>query len=199
MKQLSFLAVFAMATSSFAGDFGAPGAPGATGFSYDFIDADWLFQEFDSDLDNGNGFSVAGSKGVGQNFFVNASYAQLDSQALSTGTDVDVDRAVIGGGAYFPIASGLDLTLQAGGVYSDADIPEEFDEWGYLVGIGFRYQAMDNLEIFGGANWVEALDDGNVEATVGGILQLIPNFGIRVGGRFTDDTNQLFVGGRINY
>ena len=177
---------------------GQPMTSGPTSFSYDFIDADWLYQGFDDDLDNGNGWSIAGSKSIGEAFFVNAGYAQLDSGVA--GLDINIDRITVGGGWHTPLADRIDLVASAAGVYTDVDgLPGDLDEWGYSVGLGIRAQLLDNLELFTNAAWVDSLNDGQVEATVGVILQLTDALGLRVGGRFVDDSNQLFVGGRLYY
>ncbi|NNE93072.1 MAG: outer membrane beta-barrel protein [Verrucomicrobiales bacterium] len=206
MKHISLLAaaaLFSVGSISSAGEtWGVPMPPTETGFSYDYVDFDWLFQEFDSDLDNGNGWSAALTKSVGDTFFFNAGYAQLDTDILSSDADVDISRISIGGGAHFALSAKIDAVLRAAALYTDADIdglPEDMDEWGYLVGAGLRIQVLENLEIFTDANWVDSLNDGQVEATAGGILQLTESIGLRVGGRFVDDSNQLFVGGRVNF
>ncbi len=203
MKKTTLLATLVALAASpvFAGDWAPSSVPNPqSGFSYDYIDADWIYQGFDDELENGNGWSVAGSKSITDSIFATASYSQLDTDIA--GTNVDIDRIMIGLGGRIPLSNRIDLTANASAVYTDAGIEanaEEFDEWGSAVGLGLRIQVIENLELFTNANWIDSLNEGQLEATVGAILQLTDNLGLRVGGRFVDDSSQLFVGGRVSF
>ena len=67
------------------------------------------------------------------------------------GTDVDIDRIMIGLGGRIPLSNRIDLTANASAVYTDAGIEanaEEFDEWGYAVGLGLRIQVLSKTLSF---------------------------------------------------
>lgn len=149
----------------------------AEGPSYSYIQA--AYQEIDVDIGgnndaDGDGYGVAGSVAINEDWFVFAGYSSFDLESV-----VDLDQLEIGGGWRSPInsrtdwfvtASYLDYELSAPGFGSDS-------EDGFGVGVGVRSMLNPAFEVFGKVSYEDVGDGdttiaGGVWYTVSGNLAL---------------------------
>jgi hypothetical protein len=173
----------------------APPIPGCPPMSYTYVEAGWFHTDVDAP---GNPTNDAGYidllYDVGHNVF-------LEGTATLGGGDFDLVDLSLGAGYYFPLHEKFHLTARAGGGYLDVDLGEGFNEFGFYLAPGFRFQVTCNLEIYGKAFYSEFQnDDGGNWSIGGGITYLInEKVGLNLGYSDADDGWVVQAGIRYNF
>lgn len=113
--------------------------------SYDFIDLDYSLVESDNVfLDDGSRYGISFSKSLGPVLYLTGSYSRAENDLFFGNRYYDVDSDVfsLGLGAHFSLAECVDLTLEGGLSYLDAEYGGiggfDYDSWGYYIGPGLR-------------------------------------------------------------
>lgn len=132
----------------------ASSAAFAAGPQYTYVQGQWQESELDdvynSDLD---GFGVAASIDLNQEFFAFAQYANVDDRGI------DVDRFAIGAAYKMPVGTYTDLHFGAGIVSYDVDpYFGDDDDSGLLLTGGVRSMLNKQLEVGAGLSFEDALD-----------------------------------------
>lgn len=127
----------------------------AAGPQYSYVQGQWQESEFDDSNADLDGFGVAASIDLNQEFFAFAQYASLDDSG------VEVDRLAIGGAYKMPVGTYTDLNFGAGLVSYDADFGPFFrddDDSGLLLTAGIRSMLNKQLELGAGVTYEDAFD-----------------------------------------
>lgn len=170
----------------------------AEGPSYSYIQA--AYEEIDVDLGgnidaDGDGYGVAGSVAINEDWFVYAGYSSFDLESV-----VDVDQVELGGGWRAPIneqtdwfvtAAYLDLKASARGFGSASDD-------GFGVGIGIRSMLNPAFELYGKVSY-EDVGDGDTTIAAGAWYTLTGNLALGAGIDVGDDITGWGVGIRLYF
>lgn len=181
----------------------APAPAAVPMFTYDFLDVQYIYTNFDSPwFDDAHGAGANLSKGLGGPLYLTGSFAWSDTEADYE--PVDLYGASGGLGVYCPVVDRLHVNLEGGALWSkeDYDYYSE-DDWGYFVGPGVRFAICQGFELFANVYYTdfggEGDDTDGIDVNVGAVYDISQYFGIKVGGLFGEDENSAFVGGRIYY
>jgi hypothetical protein len=181
----------------------APVPPAAPIFTYDFLDVQYIYTDFDSPwIDDGHGVGANLSKSLGGPLYATGSFAWSDT--IVDYEPVDFYGASAGLGVFCPIMDRLHVNMEGGALWSreDSDYYTN-DDWGYFVGPGARFSVCQGFEVFANVYYTDfGSGEGNTDGfdvNVGAIFDIHQYFGIKVGALFGEDENSLFVGGRIYY
>lgn len=177
------------------------GAPAqADGPSYSYIDAFYQDVSIDAggglDVD-GDGFAVAGSVAINDNWFVLADYSSTDFEGV-----LDLNQISVGGGYNSAISERTDwfATLS----YLDAELDGGFlgnaDDSGYGVALGIRSMLRPNLEVNAQVGYAD-LGAGADGTTFGGGVwwTVAGNFALGAQVDFDDDFTALGLGVRLYF
>lgn len=128
-----------------------PLASHADVMSYSYAELGYVDAQLDAenaDVD-GNGFALRGSLPVNQNFFVFASYQDLDFDF-----DVDASLLEVGGGGHWPLGDKLDIIGKLGIVKAEVDVGRfNDDDDGFLLGARVRGVVAPKFELEGGFDY----------------------------------------------
>ena len=181
-------------------------------FSYDYIDFNYLFQDFDNRLiDEGNSYGLNFSKSLGGLFYLSGAYTRTVYDTVlplprrgSAVTGIENDRSRLGLGIHHTLANCLDFTLEGGASYSDteSDNPalRDFDTWGWYIAPGFRTLIGESVELYGTATYSGEEGDYDWLFAPGVVFNINQSLGFKVGGEFDiDERKALVLGVRVNY
>ena len=128
-------------------------AASAQFLGYQYIQGGLGKVDIDSSLANteGDGLSITGSMIINQHFHVSGDFQTTD---LNSGGDLDLLE--IRGGYHATISPSLDVVGQVG--YAMIEHSGVFDSSGFIVGLGLRGALNNNMELYGGLDYVN-LDD----------------------------------------
>ncbi len=193
-----------------------------------YQDSDTL-SEFLDETQDGDGFEIKGSVGLGPNWFAYTGYSQtqLDFDITTNEggylpAEVDVKTFHLGAGYIVPINPNLNMQFSA--AYVDQDLSEfslgatdqdvfdddtDFEDAvddlnedssdGYWLDAGVRGQVNHWLELGGGLRYTE-LDSGDSFTVFGNALwEITPNFGLNLALDIGDDVNEYSLGARATF
>lgn len=169
----------------------------AEGFDYTFIQATYGRVEFDNNGADGDGFGVAGSYAVHENFHLFAGY-----EFVGFDFDVDTSQLDLGIGFNTPITPNMDIVAQAAFVRAEVDVPlvGSDSENGWSVGLGLRALPVEQLELNLGVNHVDFGDSGDDTILGAGFLyNFNESFALGLSGNWGDDTSAYQIGGRFYF
>jgi hypothetical protein len=162
-----------------------PLAAQAEDMSYSYVDLGYTEADLDGVAD-GDGFSVRGSVGFAENFFVFADYATFGFPA-----SVDLDQYSVGLGGHMGIAENVDLVGRVGYTELDLSVPGfgSGDADGYVVSAGIRGRLTESFELEGHAIHTDLGSDvgDSTALVVGGRYFFTKSFAIGAEYRTGDD------------
>lgn len=168
-------------SSSFAGDF-----------DYNYFDL--CFVSADVDGADGLGVEAEGSYKVHEKAFVKLRYTYAE------GSDDDVwyNELIIGGGTMFQIEEKLDFVAEGGIMFGWIEFNNfDDDDTGFALRGMLRYQAQDQLELFGGMIIASIWDDTDFGIEIGAAFKATDKLGVKAGYRTVGDVDVMYIGGRF--
>ncbi len=169
----------------------------AEGFDYSYLQLNYTNLDFDSINADGDGIGLSGSYALDPNWHVFGEYQTAD-------LDFSVDSAKIVAGAGYNTAISPLLDIYARLSYQSIDLdvpgPGGFDDNGYGLGIGVRYEANQEIELNAGIDYVDfggSYDDTNI--SIGGLYNFSDAFALGFGGSWGDETSSYTLSGRIYF
>jgi hypothetical protein len=152
----------------------------AEGFSYSYLEGSYTSVNLDADPRDADGFGLAASVGLGENFSIFADYDDLDVDGAEGGSLKHLDLGV---GFHWGLSSNLDLT--SGLSYESLTVAGP-DPSGFGVAVGLRGRVGESLELTGGVKYIDLNKglDGQTAFTIGARWYFTPNFA--VGADFSD-------------
>lgn len=169
----------------------------AEGFDYTFVQATYGRVDF-NDIDaDGDGFGIAGSVAVHENFHLFAGY-----QFVGLDFDVDASEFDLGIGFNTPISPNMDIVAQAAFVRAEIDVPliGSDSENGWGVGLGLRTAPVEQLELNVGVNHVDFGDGGDDTILgAGALYNFNDSFALGLSASWGDDTSAYQIGGRFYF
>ncbi len=178
-------------------------AVGAEGPRYTYADIGYVDLDVDDvsgfDID-GDGFSIAGSVALADNWHIFAGYddAELDvdgGEGLSG--SVDLQDLSIGVGFNTGVTDTIDFVARLW--FVDRDL-EFFDDNGYGLGAGVRAMVMPKLELNGAIEYTDIGDfEDDTALVLGGVYNFTDVFAATAGVTFSDDITQYGIGVRAYF
>jgi hypothetical protein len=162
-----------------------------TGFSYTFIEANYMWfkpDDFDEDLD---GFEIKASIEIFLNLFLQGSYAALSD-------DSDLDQYRIGAGWHLPIGETLDVYGILSYASADLESVTDVDEDGLALEVGARYWLTDKLELNGQGEWLD-LDESDVGFGAGIRWYFMERLSLGLGLEWLDSDETYWAGARFSF
>ena len=159
------------------------------GFSYTYIEANYLWFEPDAGDDNLDGYEIKGSIEIFLNLFLQAAFSEVSD-------DFDVQQWKVGLGWHLPIGNALDLYGLAGWAGQELDFDEfeeDQDDDGPSLAVGARFWITPKLELNGEAEWAD-VEDSEAGFGIGGRWYFNPNLSLGLGAK-TFDSNETFNAG----
>lgn len=176
------------------------GAAHAQSFDYNYIEGFYGKVEYDvpgGDFD-GDGFGLAGSFAVADNFHVFGSYSSVDFDLGVDATDFSV-----GLGYNTPISDTVDVVARLAYVSAEFDIPNfgSVDDDGYAVGVGLRGMAMPQLELHGDVSYVDLGGSGSGDTSFGAgfLYHFTESLAAGLSGDWGDDVSSYVLSGRVSF
>lgn len=172
-------------------------AANAEGFDYNYLSLSYGNIEFDDVNVDGDGFGLAGSYAINQDFHVFAGY-----QAV--GLDFGIDATTLGAGIGYHtgLSPVVDLVASLSYQYIELDAPGGggVDDNGLGLGVGLRFAASDEVELNAGINYVDFSDSGNDTGFgIGGLYSFTDAFALGLGAEWSDDVSSYTVSGRFYF
>lgn len=174
-------------------------AGAADKLSYNYVEAAYISASLQDDVFdvNGNGFGVAGSFSITDDFHVIASYSDLDFDF-----DISSKSYEIGLGYNHALADAVDLFADV--TYVSAEVSQDwlgsYDDNGYGLSLGVRGMASDKIELYGSVDYIDLSDSGSDTSISAGIgYYLTDKF--QLGGSYTNnnDGNSYSIGVRFYF
>jgi len=169
----------------------------ANDFDYDFFQLSYGNMEFDDINVDGDGFGLAGSYSINEEFHVFAGYQ-------AAGLDFGVDATTLGAGLgwHTTLSPVVDLVASASYQYVELDAPGggNADDNGLGLGLGLRFAASELLELNAGISYVDFSDSGNDTGFgVGGLYSFTDAFALGLSANWSDDVSSYTLGGRFYF
>lgn len=178
LRKTSILGLLLFAMPVFAADI-----------SYNYVEAGYQKIDIDDDLSggfdtDGDGFGIAGSFELNENWFMNASYSDA-----SFDFGIDLTQLSIGGGYHAPLTDSSDFFATLSWVRAEvsADGFGSADEDGYAAEIGVRGMIGERVELNGSIGYVDLGDGGDGTSFGAGVLY---NFTDTVAAGFSLDLDE---------
>ena len=175
------------------------GSASAEGLNYTYLQASWGQVDFDDSLldVDGDGFGIAGSVAISENFHVFGEYQTAD---LDFSVDLNILEA--GLGYNVPLSETVDFVARLGYVNIEAEAPgvPSADEDGYSAGVGLRGNLSNNVELDGGVDYVDGSDtDGETRVNAGFRYNFTENFSVGAKGTWWEDVNIYQLNARFSF
>ena len=186
LRSLPVLLLFAFSVSAAAKDF-----------DYDYFQLSYGNIEFDDVNVDGDGFGLAGSYSLNEDFHVFGGY-----EAAGLDFGIDATTLAAGLGWHTTLSPAVDLVASVSYQYVDLDAPGagSADDSGLGLGVGLRFAASDLLELNAGISHVDFSDSGNDTGFgVGGLYSFTDAFALGLGASWSDDTSSFTVSGRFYF
>lgn len=175
-------------------------AANAEGPSYSYIEAG--YQEVDLDAGgginaDGDGYGVAGSVAVSDNWFIFASYSDFDLESV-----IDLSSLSAGAGYHSAISGRTDWFAALSYETAEVSAPGfgSFDDNGYGVTLGLRSMVSESLELYGNVGYVDLGDGADGTAFGAGLWYTVAgNFALGLGASFDDDVTVYGAGFRLYF
>lgn len=172
----------------------------AEGLSWSYLEAAYVNTDVDGFNEEVDGFALRGSFEIVDNLFIFAGYA--DQGTSVGGFDIDLKSYNAGLGYAWPIGQALDLYGKVGYVKAEVDTNfiGDVDDDGYLLAVGLRGRAVEQLELEGSVNYVDLSDSGDdTTFDLGARWYFTPQFAVGLEGSFGDDANTYGLGARWSF
>ena len=172
-------------------------AANAEDFDYNYFSLSYGNVEFDDINVDGDGFGLAGSYVINEDFHVFAGYE-------AAGLDFGIDATTLGAGMgwHTGLSPVVDLVASVSYQYVELDAPGggNADDSGLGLGVGLRFAASDNVELNAGINHVDLSDSGdNTGFALGGLYDFTDAFSLGFGGNWSDDSSAYTLSGRFYF
>lgn len=169
----------------------------AEGFDYNYFSLGYGTMEFDDVNVDGDGFGLAGSYAINEDFHVFAGYQ-------SAGLDFGIDASTFGAGIGYntELSPVVDAFARLSYQYVELDAPGlgGVDDNGLGFGLGLRFAASDVLELNAGIDYVDLSDSGDDTAfSLGGLYDFTDSFALGLGGSWSDDVSSYTLSGRFYF
>ena len=177
----------------------AAASPAMADISYNYVDVGVQRIELDAGVFevDGDGFGVAGSFEIAEDWFLQAAYGTLDFDF-----GVDLDQTVLGIGYKRPLSSTRDVFATVSYVRAEASASgfSSVDDDGFGISVGIRAMLTDEFEFNGALGYVD-LDDGgdNTSVSAGLLYSFTDTFALGVGVDFDEDVTSYGILGRIYF
>ncbi len=162
-----------------------------SGFSYTFVEANYVMYEpdgFDESLD---GFEFKASLEIFLNIFLQGSYSVLSD-------DSDLDLYRIGAGWHLPIGETLDLYGILSFASAELDGVTDVDEDGLAANVGARFWLTDKFELNGEVEWLD-LDESDMGVGAGVRWYLMERISLGLNIETLDSDETYTVGARFSF
>ena len=185
MKKLLGIVLVLFAVPAFAADL-----------SYNYVELGYQRIELDDDFVDveGDGFGIAGSFEVGDNWFVAAGYSQADFDF-----GIDYDELAVGFGYHVGISDNADFYGSLSWVRAEASFDGfSADEDGVGATIGLRGMVGDNVELSGHVGYVDLGDDSD-STSVGASLLYNVTESVGLGLFFDVEEDVIYYGAGVRF
>lgn len=162
-----------------------------SGFSYTFVEANYVWFQPDAIDEDLDGFELKASLEIFLNIFLQGAYA-----ALSDDSDLDVYR--IGAGWHLPIGETLDLYGILSFASSELDTVTDVDEDGLAAEVGARFWLTPKFELNGNVEWLD-LDESDMGAGVGVRWYFMDRLSLGLGVETLDSDETYTTGVRFSF
>jgi len=166
-------------------------------FDYDFFQLTYGNIEFDDINVDGDGFGLAGSYSINDDFHVFAGYE-------AAGLDFGIDATTIGAGLgwHTTLSPVVDLVASVSYQYIELDAPggSNADDNGLGLGLGLRFAASELLELNAGISYVDLSDSGDDTGFgVGGLYSFTEAFALGLSAAWSDNATSYTLAGRFYF
>ncbi|MBT8089889.1 MAG: porin family protein [Gammaproteobacteria bacterium] len=166
-------------------------------FDYNYFSLSYGNIEFDDINVDGDGFGLAGSYAINEDFHVFAGY-----QAAGLDFGIDVSSLGAGLGYHTTLTPVVDLVASVSYQYIDFDAPGpgDADDNGLGLTVGLRFAASEEIELNAGISYVDFSDSGNDTGFgVGGLYSFTDAFALGLGAEWSDDATSYTLEGRFYF
>lgn len=166
-------------------------------FDYNYFSLGYGNIEFDDVNVDGDGFGLAGSLAINDEFHVFAGY-----QAAGLDFGIDVSTLGAGIGYHTSLSPVVDLVASVSYQYIDFDAPGpgDADDNGLGLGVSLRFAASEEIELNAGISYVDFSDSGNDTGFgVGGLYSFTDAFALGLGAEWSDDASSYTLEGRFYF
>ena len=169
----------------------------AEGFDYSYIQLNYANLDFDRINADGDGVGLSGSFALNSDWHVFGEY-----QTAGLDASIDATKLVAGAGYNTEISPLLDMyaRLSFQSIDFDTPGPGSFDDSGFGLGVGVRYEANQEIELNAGIEYVDlggSYDDTSV--SIGGLYNFTDAFALGFGGSWGDETSSYMLSGRLYF
>lgn len=169
----------------------------AADFDYNFLTLGYGTTDFDNPNIDGDGFGIAGSYAINNDYHVFGSYSSSD-------LDFNIDATNFAAGIGFnrAMTETVDFVAQLSYEYVELDAPgfASADDNGLGLGISLRAAATELLELNAGIEYVDLSDSGSDTGfTAGGLYNFTDAFALGLHGGWSDDTSTYTLSGRFYF
>ena len=166
-------------------------------FDYNYFSLSYGNIEFDDVNVDGDGFGLAGSYAINEDFHVFAAYQ-------AAGLDFGIDATTLGAGIGYhtSLTPVVDLVASVSYQYIDFDAPGlgDADDNGIGLGVGLRFAASEEIELNAGISYVDFSDSGNDTGFgVGGLYSFTDAFALGLSADWSDDATSYAIEGRFYF
>ena len=166
-------------------------------FDYDFFQLTYGNIEFDDINVDGDGFGLAGSYSINDDFHVFAGYE-------AAGLDFGIDATTIGAGLgwHTTLSPVVDLVASVSYQYIELDAPGggNADDNGLGLGLGLRFAASELLELNAGISYVDLSDSGDDTGFgIGGLYSFTEAFALGLSAAWSDNATSYTLAGRFYF
>ena len=166
-------------------------------FDYDFFQLSYGNIEFDDINVDGDGFGLAGSYSINEDFHVFAGYE-------AAGLDFGIDATTIGAGLgwHTTLSPVVDLVASVSYQYIELDAPggSNADDNGLGLGLGLRFAASELLELNAGISYVDLSDSGDDTGFgIGGLYSFTEAFALGLSAAWSDNATSYTLAGRFYF
>lgn len=162
-----------------------------SGFSYTFVEANYVMYEPDGSNESLDGFEFKASLEIILNIFLQGSYSVLSD-------DSDLDLYRIGAGWHLPIGETLDLYGILSFASAELDGVTDVDEDGLAANVGARFWLTDKFELNGEVEWLD-LDESDMGVGAGVRWYLMERISLGLGVETLDSDETYTVGARFSF
>ncbi|MGI9236352.1 MAG: outer membrane beta-barrel protein [Woeseiaceae bacterium] len=169
----------------------------AKDFDYSFFQLGYGNVEYDDVNVDGDGFGLAGSYSINEDFHVFGGYE-------AAGLDFGVDATALSAGLgwHTSLSPVVDLIASVSYQYIELDASgiASVDDNGLGLGVGLRFAASELLELNAAINHVDFSDtDGDTGFAAGGLYSFTDAFALGLGGNWSDDVSSYTLSGRFYF
>jgi outer membrane protein with beta-barrel domain len=175
----------------------------ADGLSYSYAEGGFGMVDFDAINDEGDGYFIGGSLGLGTNWlgFVEYGLAEFDM----SGATADVEEIQVGFGGHFPMSKSADFVGRIAYVDQSVEVSApgfgsaSADENGYMLSAGVRGMALERLDLMGAIEYVDVGDSDDTGLMLRGLYQFTDMFSLGARAGFSDDATEYGLFARFTF